>query len=638
MPGRETTYLSWRARWATAAQTAGARRMLLVGSLLLLLLSGGSWAALGLICGDIVDWRHADVHMLVSTNVTRWLDDTTTHPPRMSFSPEQPIYVDPAFDAYYSAHAGSTQLGVPLTPAFPIADGMIQFFRSGALLLPAENAHTSTVLGESVTQLLPQDDIRDASSGIVRLALLPRLLNTGSKLSVAGAGSSMTYVDLRQAALPNALVRQPSVSNSTQAKLAVFIPEVKVRSTVRGHLIPGDIWAYITRPDVSPDGWQTDLGAPLTEALPLTMQRNGGVVHARVQAFVRGVLFAYPGGNGEPTIEVANLGSAYLDTLGPPPLTPQQTSLWATQAAGVQSVPGIGAVQAHIGPAFALSWTGESRWVDDVLWYHVQWQTPRTQYAGWARATAVTFTSPGDVDASAEFDALAPDLAAYLAQQGSTTGAAVYDVTHKRYYTYNAGTQFIMASSAKVPIMLAFLTMVEQQGRQPNDYEMNVLTTMIENSNNDSAQVLFDEIGGAGPLESFMRGVGLNDFTADPDAWGYSTITPLVMVRLLRLLHDGKVLNSAQDRQLALNLMENIESDQRDGVGDTAPANATVAMKDGWVQDPDGLWAVNTSGIVTVGGEAYIISVYTQGQNSVVASQDMMRHVCAEVAKNLTPA
>ena len=639
MPGREPEHLRWHARGATISQSLSSRRLLLVWGLLLVLFSGGSWTALGVIRGDIVDWRHADVHMLVSTNVTRWLDDTTTHPPRMTFSPDEIIHVDPAFDAYYSAHGGETLLGIPLTPAFPITNGIIQFFRSGALLLPAQNAHPpSTILAESVTQLLPQDDMRDTSSGIVRLALLPRLLNTGSKKLVGGEGSNITYVDLRQAALPASLVRKPDASGTAQANLNVFIPEVKVNGIVRGHFIPRDIWDYIIRTDVLPDGWQTDLGAPLTEAIPLTLQRGGGTIHARAQAFVRGVLVAYPAGNSETIVEVADLGSAYLDTLGTPPLTHQQTSLWATQDVGIRSVPGTGATQAHIGPAFALGWTGESRWLDDELWYHVQWQTPHTQYDGWARAMAFTFMSPGDADGNAEFDALAPDLAAYLKQQGSTTGAAVYDVTHKRYYTYNADTPFIMASSAKVPIMLAFFTMVEQQGRQLNDYEMNVLTTMIENSNNDSAQVLFDEIGGAGPLESFMRGVGLTDFKADPDAWGYSTITPLTMVRLLRLLHDGKVLNSAQDRQLALNLMENVEPDQQDGVGDTAPANAIVAMKDGWVQDPDNLWAVNTSGIVTVGGETYIISVYTQRQNSVVASQDMMRHICAEVAGDLTPA
>lgn len=618
----------------------GSRRLFVIGCLLLVLLSGGSWATFRLIRRDVIDWRHADIHMLVPTDVTRWLDDDAIHQPGSIFALDQQVSVDPIFDAYYSAHAGETLLGPPLTTAFPIANGTIQFFSSGALLLPAETAHiSSTALAESVTGLLPQDDVRDAATGIVRLALLPRLLTSGSEMPVGGEGSSMSYVDLRRAALPDTLVRKPTASDATQVGRDVFIPEVVVNGSVRGHRIPQDIWTYITRLEVSPDGWQADLGAPLTEAIPFTIQRNGRTIQARAQAFVREALVVYPGDNGDVTIEPAGMGSAYLDTLGPPSLTKtSRSSLWVAQDTSVWSVPDGGTAQAHVGSNFALTWTGDASWVGDSLWYHVQWQTPQAAHEGWVQATAVTFTPPGDVHGSAEFDALAPDLEAYLEQQGHDTGAAVYDLTRGQYYTYNADTRFIMASSAKVPIMLTLLSMVEQQQRQPTGDEVNLLTAMIENSDNDAAQALFNEIGGAGPMDAFMRGAGIAGFQADPDGWGYSTITPLAMVRLLTLLHDGKVLTSRQDRQLALTLMENVEPDQQVGVGDTAPANATVAMKDGWVQDPDGLWAVNTSGIVMVGGETYIISVYTQRQNALDASQDMMRHVCGVVAQSLAPA
>lgn len=616
------------------------RRLLLVGCVLLVALSGGSWATIRLVRGDVVDWQRANVRMLVSTNVTRWLDDDTVRQPKLAFSLDKRIDVDPAFAAYYSAHAGETRLGTPLTAAFPIEDGLVQFFSTGALLLPTNAARTSsTALIDSVAQLLPQDDARDTATGIVRLALLPRLLTSGSTMPIAGEGSSLTYVDMRRAAQPNMLVRKPTVPATSPAGANVFIPEVEVNGSVRGHFIPEDIWTYITQPLVSPDGWLVDLGAPLTEAIPFTIKRNGRTIQARAQAFARAALVVYPGDDGGVTIEQAGLGSAYLDTLGLPPLTNKRfSSLWVTQDTGVYDAPDGGTVQAHVGSNFTLRWTGEFRRVDSSLWYHVQWQTPRTPRAGWVQAAAVTFTSPGDVDGSAEFDALAPDLEVYLEQQGHTTGAAVYDLTHGQYYTYNADTRFIMASSAKVPIMLTFFTMVEQQHRQPTGDEVNLLTAMIEHSDNDAAQALFDEIGGAGPMDDFMNGIGIGGLAANPDAWGYSTITPLAMVHVLTLLHDGKVLNSTQDRQLALNLMENVEPDQQVGVGDTAPANATVALKDGWVQDPDGLWAVNTSGIVTVGGETYIISVYTQRQYDLDASQDIMRHVCGAVAQSLTPA
>ena len=82
--------------------------------------------------------------------------------------------------------------------------------------------------------------------------------------------------------------------------------------------------------------------------------------------------------------------------------------------------------------------------------------------------------------------------------------------------------------------------------------------------------------------------------------------------------------------------MENVESDQQIGVGSTAPAGATVALKDGWVGGPDNRWVMNTSGIVTVGQETYIISVYTTGLDDLPQGWGITEHVCGAVAQLLT--
>jgi beta-lactamase class A len=237
--------------------------------------------------------------------------------------------------------------------------------------------------------------------------------------------------------------------------------------------------------------------------------------------------------------------------------------------------------------------------------------------------------------ASVGFDALDPGLASYLAGLGGRVGAVVYDVTHSITYQYNPGNSFTVASSVKVPIMLALLTKLEAQRREPNGNEMSLLTTMIENSNNDSAQALYEEIGDAPGLAAFAEQVGISGLKPLRGAWGWSTITPQAMVSLLSLLQQGKILTSAH-RALAMSLMEHIEVDQRTGVGSTAPPSAIVAMKDGWVPAPDGLWAVNTSGIVTIGPETYIISVYTLDDPDLGAGWAITEHVCGAVAQLLS--
>jgi fructose-1-phosphate kinase PfkB-like protein len=126
----------------------------------------------------------------------------------------------------------------------------------------------------------------------------------------------------------------------------------------------------------------------------------------------------------------------------------------------------------------------------------------------------------------------------------------------------------------------------------------------------------------------------INGLTPSVDAWGYSLITPQAMADLLTLLLQGKILTQSH-RALALNLMEQVEQDQRVGVGDTAPAGTTVAMKNGWVVDPDGLWAMNSSGIVMGSQETYILTIYTQGLSSLEEEQTITQHIGHAVASLL---
>jgi beta-lactamase class A len=213
--------------------------------------------------------------------------------------------------------------------------------------------------------------------------------------------------------------------------------------------------------------------------------------------------------------------------------------------------------------------------------------------------------------------------------------AAVYDVTRGRSYTYNAPNQFVTGSSMKVPIMLTFFDMIERQGRRPTSHEMWLLRTMIENSNNNSASALYyREIGGAVGVAKFLRRIGIAGLSPRPHAWGWSIITPWTMVNLLTRLYTGTIL-TARDRRLAFYFMEHVEADQRVGVGDTAPPGALVALKDGWVPGPDGLWEVNSSGIVMDGREVYIIAVYTRDNPSLGAGQRLVRQVCRMVASRL---
>jgi beta-lactamase class A len=583
---------------------------------------------------------------VITDGAARWLDDTTRTAPTFSISVPsgaQAPAVAPQFQSYYAAHTGAQTLGTPITPVFPVSQGWIQYFVSGALLLPSSQAASTDGIDPDLTALL-RDGLIDQATNVVLLPLVQSLLTVGSLAQVAGAGSALTYADLRQAMQPASMVLAPLASKNAgasqqSAQGAMFVQGGTRNGQPLGHLVPAALWQYINRPDVSPDGWQRDVGEPLTEAIPFTMMVQGQAHHMLAQVFLREALLVDLDGSadsGQPVVQPVQSGLDYLRTLGPPAIVlGSHRTIWAQGDTTLLDAPGTGMATAHIGQQFPLKLLGDVTWDNGALWYHVQWSAPKNTGQGWAPAVGTTYGSPGAAPAWASFDVLSPDLAAYLASVGDNVNAVVYDETRQRYYTYNAGAQFIMGSSIKVPIMLTFLNMTESQGREPTDDEMNLLTTMIENSDNDSAATLYyDTEGGAPAVADYLQSIGVSGMDPDCCAFGYSLTTPLAMVNLLTLLHNGKIL-TADDRSLALSLMSQIESDQQVGVGASAPDGASWAMKDGWLPGPDDLWAMNSSGIITQGGETYIIAVYSQEQNSLEDAQAIVQQVCNEVASLL---
>ncbi len=261
---------------------------------------------------------------------------------------------------------------------------------------------------------------------------------------------------------------------------------------------------------------------------------------------------------------------------------------------------------------------------------HTQAHTSSGQKGDGKIVMATTAQQSNASSTSDNIALLSFDLSSYLSALDPNVGVEVYDLNKQHTYTYHNTAQFLTGSSVKVPIMLAFFAMTEKQERQPDADEMNLLTTMIENSDNDAATSLYNELNDAAGLSSYLQQIGVSGLEPDNDAWGDSLITPHAMVNLLTQLYNGTIL-TANDRATALSLMQNIESDQRWGVGDTAPTGATVSMKDGWLPGSDGLWNVNTSGIVNVDGATYIVSVYTQQQASLVNGQSIVQTVCGDI-------
>ncbi|HEV2660095.1 MAG TPA: hypothetical protein VGU68_05805, partial [Ktedonobacteraceae bacterium] len=143
---------------------------------------------------------------IVTNGADRWDSDTLVTAPTSAFTPPAAqIDVSALFKPYYQQHA--TSLGKTETDAFPINQGWIQFFASGALLMPAATMPPSATGAQLRNQdnedplaELVADGTKDQTSGIVALPPLQALLTLGSQVPIGGTGSSITYADLRAAA------------------------------------------------------------------------------------------------------------------------------------------------------------------------------------------------------------------------------------------------------------------------------------------------------------------------------------------------------------------------------------------------------------------------------------------------------
>lgn len=629
-----------------AAPAAAPRRrrvvlfVALVALVLLPVIAGGFWLRVHTTPGKLVV-----IHRATPDGTFPWSNEvrTTAPSPQYAIFAQQNNPVDPAFQVYYTRVNGAVLLGNALTPAYLTQIGWVQMFGNGALVAPtASTAGTSatTSPNDLDPDLLHKGQF-DSATGIVRLPLLDVLLTVGSKIPVGGNDSDISYVSLREATAPSHLqhlqvwrpLQSPNVTGG------VFIAESTSQGIASGHTIPLTIWNYIISDTVAPDGWHDTFGDPLTEAIPATATVDGTSHRLLVQAFSLATVAVdldTQDNQGQPTGTVLPLGRDYLETLGPPSVTvPAGMNVWLTGDTAIVNTPGGGSASAHLGKNFPLALSGKTQWINGALWYETTWKSPHRAGTGWTAASKVTLTAPAkNAAAWASFDALSPDIASYLAHFGKNVASVVYDVTRNRYYAYNQNTPFVLASSAKVSLMASYLSWIESQGRGPSTQEISVLTRMIVNSDNNAAELIYDSLGFDKGMRAFYQSIGIYGYIADPNGWGWGMLPPVEQTQLLVLLQQGKILN-AHDRALALNLMSNVESDQRMGVGDTLPAGATVAMKDGWVPAQDGLWAINTSGIVTAGKETYVIVVYTAHQSDYYGAWDITRHVCKAVGQAL---
>jgi beta-lactamase class A len=230
-------------------------------------------------------------------------------------------------------------------------------------------------------------------------------------------------------------------------------------------------------------------------------------------------------------------------------------------------------------------------------------------------------------------------VTSYLAGQPGTITAAVYNLDNGQIYQYNPTDDETTASTIKVDILATLLYQDQVRGAALSPQDQELATTMIENSNDNAAQDLWDQVGANVGVGHFDTLVGLTGTTLDGQGlWGLSTTTAADQVKVLSEVVQSQSLLNPASRQYELGLMENVEADQRWGVAFGVPAGVTVAIKDGW--DPlehGSIWQVNTEGWVDGAGRDYLLAILTKGESTEYAGITTVDNLSALIWKELAP-
>jgi hypothetical protein len=184
----------------------------------------------------------------------------------------------------------------------------------------------------------------------------------------------------------------------------------------------------------------------------------------------------------------------------------------------------------------------------------------------------------------------------------------------------------------KLDILETLLYQDQQNGSSPGSSQRELITEMIEQSDNDAALDLYDDVGGSSAITAANKAFGLTDTDVDDEAFGDTTTTVTDQIRLLRQAFTADSVLTSAHREYIQDLMGDVESDQRWGVSAAADQSGSsaddYALKNGWLpRSATDLWEINSIGEVEHDGHEYLVAVLSSDNESMDSGIDVIEKV-----------
>ena len=234
--------------------------------------------------------------------------------------------------------------------------------------------------------------------------------------------------------------------------------------------------------------------------------------------------------------------------------------------------------------------------------------------------------------------ALVAALAPVLRHRTGMLAVGVTDPSTGVTATYQPRRAFHTASIVKADILATLLLQLQHQHAGLSLDEQDLATAMIEDSDNNAASALWNVMGATAGLAAGDQALRLRHTVPGQDGWwGLTSTTVTDQLRLLSALTSRRSPLSAASRRYELNLMHNVQTGQNWGVTAAASRGTQPAVKNGWMPDGvEGLWDINSIGVVSHRGQRLLVAVLSSGQPSQQAGIDQVQAAAKAAASAIT--
>lgn len=173
-----------------------------------------------------------------------------------------------------------------------------------------------------------------------------------------------------------------------------------------------------------------------------------------------------------------------------------------------------------------------------------------------------------------------------------------------------------------------------------DSYSEDDAEAAVENSDNAAGYRLFLDLGSQSGMSSVFQNFGMTHTKPGVTDPTFTTTGAPDCLKLLKNLVQPGALSKSQ-RSYVLGLMRNVEADQRWGVGVVADKGTDFANKNGWLsidnsngpgETDNGLWAVTSLGVLTIGGDQVLMAVLTKHQPDMETGVRLVENIAKAIA------